>query len=108
MREAMADAEVGDDVYGEDPTVGLLEKEFADLLGKETALFVPSGTMANQIAVRLLARNGTSIVAGASQHLVKYESDAATVNSGVAWSLVPDEEGIARACDVILAVAGGV
>ena len=58
MRRAMADAEVGDDQYGEDPTVNRLQETFAGLTGKESALFVPSGTMANQIALRILARPG--------------------------------------------------
>ncbi|MDQ3570897.1 MAG: threonine aldolase family protein, partial [Actinomycetota bacterium] len=70
MRRAMADAEVGDDVYGEDPTVNALEEVFAHRLGMEAALFVPSGTMANQLALRLLAAPGTSVVAGARQHVV--------------------------------------
>ena len=64
MRRAMADAEVGDDDYGEDPTVRALEEAFAQRIGKPAALFVPSGTMANQIAVRLLATSGTAVVAG--------------------------------------------
>ena len=76
MRRAMAEAEVGDDQYGEDPTVNLLQETFAELTGKEAALFVPSGTMANQIALRVLARPGDAVVAGARQHLVLYEAGA--------------------------------
>jgi threonine aldolase len=76
MRRAMADAEVGDDIYREDPTVRLLEDEVAQLLGKEAALFVPSGTMANQIAVQLHCAPGDQIVVGEHAHLVLYESGA--------------------------------
>ena len=64
MRRAMAEAEVGDDGFGEDPTVSRLEAEFAERLGKEAAVFVPSGTMGNQIALRLLGVPGTRVVAG--------------------------------------------
>ena len=70
MRAAMARAEVGDDQYGEDPTVNLLQERIAALLGKEAALFVPSGTMANQIALRLLTRPGYEVVVGAEAHIV--------------------------------------
>ncbi|MDQ4070620.1 MAG: threonine aldolase family protein, partial [Actinomycetota bacterium] len=62
MRRAMADAEVGDDVYGEDPTVNRLEEAFAARVGKEAALFVPSGTMANQLALRLLTPGGRAVL----------------------------------------------
>jgi threonine aldolase len=93
MRQAMAEAEVGDDQYGEDPTVNRLQELFAELTGKEAALFVPSGTMANQIALRVLARPGDAVVAGAHQHLVRYEAGAGPLNSGVTWLTVGDETG---------------
>ena len=83
MRKAMADAEVGDDVYGEDPTVNELQEVFAERVGKEAALFVPSGTMANQLALRLLARAGTTVLAGARQHVVIYENGAGAVYAAV-------------------------
>ena len=71
MREAMARAEVGDDVYGEDPTARVLEERVADLLGKEAALFVPSGTMANQIALQVHCRPGDEVVIGGGRpHLL--------------------------------------
>ena len=70
MRAAMARAPVGDDQYGEDPTVNLLQERIAALLGKEAALFVPSGTMANQIGLKLLTRPGDEIVVGAEAHMV--------------------------------------
>ena len=83
MREAMAKAEVGDDVFGEDPTVNRLQETAARLLGKEAALFVPSGTMANQLAVRLHTRPGDEIIVEAGAHVVRYESGAAAGLSGV-------------------------
>jgi threonine aldolase len=94
MRRAMADAEVGDDDYGEDPTVRALEEAFAQRIGKPAALFVPSGTMANQIAVRILAMSGTAVVAGARHHLVAYEYGAAARNAGVQFHTVDDADGM--------------
>ncbi len=82
MREAMASADVGNDAYGEDPTVNALQEEFAALVGKEAALFVPSGTMANQLALRVLARPGTLVVAGRTSHIVAYENGAGAYNTG--------------------------
>jgi threonine aldolase len=93
MRRAMADAEVGDDQYGEDPTVNRLQDEFAELTGKEAALFVPSGTMANQMALRVLTNPGDAVVAGARQHIVLYEAGAGPINSGITWLTVPDLAG---------------
>ena len=104
MRRAMADAEVGDDVYGEDPTVNALEEAFAERVGMEAALFVPSGTMGNQLALRLLARPGTAVVAGARQHVVVYENGAGGRNAAVQFHTVPDEDGILRAEHVAWAV----
>ena len=89
MRDAMARAEVGDDVYGEDPTVSALEREVALLLGKETALFVPSGTMANQIGLALHASAGDEILVGAGAHVGLYESGAATGISGIQLTPIP-------------------
>src|SRR5438132_10337487 len=100
MRRAMADAVVGDDVYGEDPTVNTLQEEFAERVGKEAALFVPSGTMGNQLALRLLCRPGDVVVAGARQHVVIYESGGASRNAGVQLHTVPDDDGLVRADDV--------
>jgi len=93
MRAAMADAEVGDDGYGEDPTVNRLEETFAARMAKEAAVFVPSGTMGNQIALRCLGRPGTSVVVGARQHVVAYENGAAGMNSGTQFHLVDDGDG---------------
>jgi threonine aldolase len=83
MRDAMARAEVGDDVYGEDPTVNRLEAHIARLLGKEAALFVPSGTMANQLAIRAQTRHGDVVLAGQNAHVWLYESGGAAALSGV-------------------------
>src|SRR5580658_9590079 len=88
MREAMAAAEVGDDQYGEDPSVNLLQERVAALLGREAALFVPSGTMANQIAVKLLTRPGDDVIVGENAHMMWHEAGAAAANSGVQFSPV--------------------
>jgi threonine aldolase len=104
MRRAMADAEVGDDGFGEDPTVRALEEEYAARVGKEAALFVPSGTMANQIALRVLAVAGTAVVAGRRQHVVAYEAGAAARNAGVQFHTLTDDDGLLRADDVAGAV----
>ena len=83
MRAAMAAAEVGDDVYGEDPTVNRLEAEAAARLGMEAAIFVPSGTMANQSAIRALTRHGDVVVASAGCHLLRHESGGGAALAGV-------------------------
>ena len=83
MRAAMAAAEVGDDVYGEDPTVNALQEAAARRVGKEAALFVPSGTMANQAAIRVLTAHGDLMLASEGAHVLRYESGAAAALSGV-------------------------
>jgi threonine aldolase len=93
MREAMASAVVGDDGYGEDPTVNELEARFASMLAKESAVFVPSGVMANQIAVRILTRPGDLVVTGRHQHLVGFEMGAAARNASVQLAVVGDDDG---------------
>lgn len=87
MREAMARAEVGDDVYGEDPTVRVLEETVASLLGKEAALFVPSGTMGNQLAIMTHTRRGDEVVCGEGAHLCWFESGAGAALSGVQFAV---------------------
>jgi threonine aldolase len=104
MRRAMAEAEVGDDVYGEDPTVNALQEELAALVGKEAALFVPSGTMGNQLALRLLAPPGTTVVVGRRQHVVIYENGAGGRNAGIQFHVVDDEDGTISPADVRWAV----
>lgn len=83
MREAMARAEVGDDVYGEDPSVNRLQNVVADLLGKEAALFVPSGVMANQIGIKLHTTPGDEVLLNRRSHIYNYESGAPGLLSGV-------------------------
>jgi len=83
MREAMAKAEVGDDVHGEDPSVNRLQERVAALLGKEAALFFPSGTMANQAALRVHTRPGDVVIASRDAHILKYEAGAASALSGL-------------------------
>jgi threonine aldolase len=86
MREAMASAAVGDDVYGEDPTVIELERRVAELLGKDSALFVPSGTMSNQIALLVHTRPGDEVVIGEGAHIAFYESGAGAALAGVQFA----------------------
>jgi threonine aldolase len=93
MRKAMAEAVVGDDVYGEDPTVNALQDAYAGRVGKPAAIFVPSGTMANQLALRLLGKPGTGVIAGARQHMVIYEGGAAGINSGTQFLTIDDTNG---------------
>jgi threonine aldolase len=83
MRRAMAEAEVGDDQYGEDPSVNRLQEEVAALLGTEAALFLPSGTMANQVALRTLTRPGDDVLVPTEAHIVLHETGAAGANAGV-------------------------
>lgn len=83
MREAMANAEVGDDVFGEDPTVNRLQDYVADLLGKEAALFVPSGTMANQISINAHTQPGNEVICESGCHLFNYEAGGPALLSGV-------------------------
>ena len=108
MRRAMAEAEVGDDAYGEDPTVNRLEEVFAERVGKEAALFVPSGTMANQIALRLLAPPASLVVIGRRHHIVIYESGASARNSGAQLHPVDDGDGTLDPADVAAAVEAAV
>jgi threonine aldolase len=88
MRRAMAEADVGDDQYGEDPSVNRLQQSIADLLGKEAAVFLPSGTMANQIALNILTRPGDDVVLGHETHMVWHESGAGGANAGVQFTPV--------------------
>lgn len=94
MREAMARAEVGDDVFGEDPTVRLLEERISALLGKEDALFVPSGTMSNQIALRLHCRPGDEVICEAGCHILNYEQAGHAQLSGLAILPIVGEAGV--------------
>jgi threonine aldolase len=94
MRKAMAEAEVGDDVYGDDPTVNRLEALGAQMLGKEAALFVPSGTFGNQLALFTWCPRGTEVVLGENCHIVVHEAGAPSVIAGVQTRCVPDPGGV--------------
>ena len=94
MRAAMADAEVGDDVYGEDPTVNALEREVAELLGHEAGLYVPSGSLGNQLGLRLLAKPGEEIVCDVTAHIARAELGAAAAFSGITFRTWPSERGV--------------
>jgi len=105
MRAAMADAEVGDDGYGEDPTVRRLESLAAALLGKEAAVLTPSGTMANQLALRVLGRPGTEVLCGARAHVYRYETAAAARGAGLQVRALPDDDGRLDPQDIAVAAA---
>jgi threonine aldolase len=94
MRKAMAEAEVGDDVYGEDPTVNALQEKVAKILGKEAALFVPSGTMANQLAIKSHTQPGDEVILEASSHSYNFEGGAGGALSGVQFYLLKGVRGI--------------
>src|SRR6202451_4507406 len=94
MRAAMAAAEVGDDVYGEDPTVNQLERRAAEVFGREAALFVPTGTMGNQIAIRLLTPPGQEVIAESRAHILDVEMATTAVFSGCQIRAVAAEGGI--------------
>jgi len=101
MREAMANAVVGDDGYGEDPTINELEDRYASMVKKEAAVFVPSGVMATQIAIRVLAQPGDLVIAGRAQHLVSFEMGAASRNASVQLVTVDDSRGFLPLGDVL-------
>jgi threonine aldolase len=103
MRQAMASAEVGDDVYREDPTVRALEERVAEIVGKEAGLFVPSGTMANQIAILLTAERGGEVLVGEGGHSAVYESGATAAWSG-AQTLVVGRGGLFTAAELRAAI----
>ena len=96
MRAAMAEAEVGDDVFGEDPNVNRLQGRVAEMLGKEAALFVPSGTMSNLIGVRLHCKPGDEMIGEAGCHILNYEQAGYAQLSGVAARAVEGEHGVMR------------
>jgi threonine aldolase len=93
MRRAMADAEVGDDVYAEDPSIRALEERTAELFGHEAALFVPSGTMGNQIGMRLVCEPGQEVLCDADAHVVTYEMGAAAAIFGISTRTVVSDGG---------------
>lgn len=104
MREVIAKAEVGDDVFGDDPTVNRLQEVVAGLLGKEAALFVPSGTMANQISVKTHTEPGDEVILEANSHVFNYESGAPALLSGVTIHALPGVRGAFTAEQVEAAI----
>ncbi len=103
MRKAMATAAVGDDVYGEDPTVNRLQEKAAELLRKEAALFLPSGTMANQASLRTLTRPGDILLAGEGAHILRYESGAPAALAGIQVQTI-GRDGLFDGADVRAAI----
>ncbi len=104
MRKSMANAEVGDDVYGDDPTVKKLEKLAADIVGKEDALFVPSGTFGNQLALLTHTRRGDEVILEGNSHIVMHEVGAAAVIAGVHIRTIEGKNGTMNPEDVEKAI----
>lgn len=100
MRKAMAEAEVGDDVFGEDPTVNILQEKVANLLGKEAALFVPSGTMANQLSIKSHTQPGDEVIIEGSSHPYNFEGGAGAALSGIQFHCVKGVRGILEASQI--------
>src|SRR5215467_7834940 len=94
MREAMATAEVGDDVYGEDPTINRLEQTAAEIFGREAAIFVPTGTMGNQIAIRLHTQHGQEVICESRAHIFDWEMAMTAAFSGCQVRTVAAPRGI--------------
>ncbi len=97
MRQAMAQAPVGDDVFAEDPTVNLLQQEVAELLGKPSALYVPSGVMANQVGIKVHTQPGDEVIVEQDSHIFNYETAAPSVLSNVQLHVISGQRGIIRA-----------
>ena len=107
MRQAMLEAEVGDDVFGEDPSINRLQEMTAQLLGKEAALFVPSGTMANQIAIKTHTQPGDEIIMERTSHPFANESGGLAALSGVQVNLIDGKRGVLEAQQVASAIHSG-
>ncbi len=105
MRRAMAEAEVGDDVYGEDPTVNRLEERAAEIFERQAALFVPTGTMGNQIAARLHTQHGQEVICEARSHLLDWEMAMVAAFSGCVPRAVAAERGVLRWAEIQRAIA---
>ena len=104
MLDAMFKAEVGDDVYKEDPTVNILEERLADMFGKSHALFFPSGSMANQTAIKLHTNPGEQVIADKWAHVYNYEGGGASFNSGVSFKLIDGDRGMFTAEQVEVSI----
>lgn len=101
MREAIASAPVGDDVYGDDPTVNSLEERIAAMFGKEAGVFTPTGSLANQLAIRMLVAPGEELLAETNSHIVRAELGAAAVFSGITTRTWPAVNGLLKAADAL-------
>ena len=101
MRTVIASAPVGDDVYGEDPTVNALEEKVANLFGKEAALFCATGSLANQLSIRLLVSPGEELITETNSHIVRAELGAAAVFSGITTRTWAADRGLLKAEDVL-------
>jgi len=101
MREAIASAPVGDDVYGDDPTVNSLEERVAAMFGKEAGVFTPTGSLANQLAIRMLVAPGEELLAETNSHIVRAELGAAAVFSGITTRTWPAVNGLLKAADAL-------
>ena len=104
MRRAMMEAEVGDDVFGEDPTVNKLQNKIAEKFGKESALFVPSGVMGNQVCIKTHTQPGDEIIIEQESHIVVYETGAPAVLSGVLLKTIMGEKGVITADQIKKAI----
>src|SRR5690554_3804982 len=104
MLDAMMQSEVGDDVYKEDPTVNALEKRLANMFGKPKALFFPTGTMANQTAIKLHTYPGDQVICDKDAHIYNYEGGGASFNSGVSCKLIQGNRGMFTAEQVVEAI----
>jgi threonine aldolase len=101
MREAIASAPVGDDVYSDDPTVNSLEERVAAMFGKEAGVFTPTGSLANQLAIRMLVAPGEELIAETNSHIVRAELGAAAVFSGITTRTFPAKNGLLKAADAL-------
>ena len=101
MREAIASAPVGDDVYSDDPTVNSLEERVAAMFGKEAGLFAPTGSLTNQLAIRMLVAPGEELIAETNSHIVRAELGAAAVFSGITTRTFPAKNGLLKASDAL-------
>ncbi len=101
MRDAIAQAPVGDDVYGDDPTVNSLEERVAEMFGKEAGLFTPTGSLANQLAIRMLVAQGEELIAETNSHIVRAELGAAAVFSGITTRTWLAHRGLLKASDAL-------
>src|ERR1700728_2514924 len=105
MRAAMASADVGDDVYGEDPTINRLEARAAEIFAREAAIFVPTGTMGNQIAIRLHTQHGQEVICEARSHVLDWEMAMVAAFSGCVPRTVAGERGVLRWEQIKAAIA---